>query len=742
MTRPPASSGTTETGPTDGAVARRIAEGRCGDPFAWLGPHEVAGAILLRVFQPDAIRVAALIAGGTHPLGCLDDVAGMFCGPIPAAASYRLRAEGADGTVWEWDDPYRFAPVLGEMDEYLLAEGSHQRLWQVLGAHPRVHQGVQGTSFAVWAPNASRVSVVGDFNGWDGRRTPMRRRGSVGIWEIFLPGLGEGTVYKYELRDRDGGLLPLKADPVGFGSEHPPANASVVRDISGYGWSDADWRTARAARNGRQAPISIYEVHLPSWKRRVAEGNRPISYREAADELVTYVRDMGFTHIELLPISEYPFDGSWGYQPVGLFAPTIRHGPPHEFRDLVDAAHRAGIGLILDWVPGHFPTDAHGLGRFDGTALYEHADPREGFHQDWNTLIYNFGRTEVRNFLVSNALYWLEEYHADGLRVDAVASMLYRDYSRGPGEWVPNIDGERENYEAIDLLRRMNTLVYGQQPGILTVAEESTAFPGVSRPVENDGLGFGFKWNMGWMHDTLAYIGRDPLYRRHHHHQMTFGLHYAFSENFILPISHDEVVHGKGSMLARMPGQGAERFANLRAYYGFMWGHPGKKLLFMGQEFAQAAEWDFDGSLDWAAADRAPHAGVQALVRDLNRLYAACPALHHHDCDPAGFQWIEASDAERSIFAWIRWAEAGEVPVVVLCNFTPIERPGLRIGLPAAGAWREILNTDARTYGGEGRGNMGQILAQDQPSHGQPASATLYLPPLSCIMLTPADTAC
>ncbi|MHA7874574.1 1,4-alpha-glucan branching protein GlgB [Roseivivax sp.] len=718
-----------DTDPKSSALAR-VFNGSGEDPFAILGPHEENGTRVVTAFDPGAARMVAVIGKTEHPLEPLPGQPGGFSGPVPGADPYGLRGYDAKGVYWDMEDPYRFGPVMGELDEYLLGEGTHHALWEALGAHVMTHEGVHGTHFAVWAPNARRVSVVGPFNSWDGRRHVLRRRGQ-GVWETFLPGVGEGDAYKYEIIGHEGQLLPLKSDPVGFGSEHAPANASVVRDISGYGWSDEAWMRSREARNSREAPISVYEVHLGSWRHK-AQGRR-ISYVEAAEELVGYVSDMGFTHIELLPISEFPFDGSWGYQPVGLFAPTVRHGPPHEFRDLVNAAHKAGIGVILDWVPGHFPTDPHGLGQFDGTALYEHADPREGFHQDWNTLIYNYGRTEVKNFLTSNALYWLKEYHADGLRVDAVASMLYRDYSRKDGEWVPNKDGGRENYEAIDVLKTMNTLSYGEAPGIMTVAEESTSFPKVSRPVDDGGLGFGFKWNMGWMNDTLEYIKKDPIHRKHHHNQMTFGLAYAFSENFILPISHDEVVHGKGSMLTRMPGQGLERFANLRAYYGFMWGHPGKKLLFMGQEFAQEAEWDHNRELDWPALERPGHGGVQRLVGDLNRLYAATPALHVRDCEPEGFQWIEADDADRSVFAWIRRGRPGDPEVVVAVNFTPMEQPGYRLGFPSAGRWREALNSDAEIYGGGGRGNLGGIEAGGTPSHGQAASAEIYLPPLSAV---------
>ncbi len=689
---------------------------------------------MVRAFDPGAERMYARVAGKDHPLDPVDGAHGMFEGPVPGAKPYTLKGEGYGG-AWEVEDPYRFGPVLGELDEYLLGEGKHQRLWTALGAHVIEHEGVRGTHFAVWAPSARRVSVVGGFNAWDGRRHIMRRRGATGVWEIFLPGVGEGAEYKYEILGQNGVMQPLKADPVGFGSQHPPETASVVRDISGYGWKDSAWMQGRAGRNARTAPISVYEVHLGSWRRRMGEGGRPLSYNEAAVELVDYAHDMGFTHIELLPVSEFPFDGSWGYQPVGLFAPTVRHGPPHEFRDLIDAAHRKGLGVILDWVPGHFPSDPHGLARFDGTALYEHEDPKEGFHQDWNTYIYNYGRAEVANFLVSNALYWLEEYHVDGLRVDAVASMLYRDYSRREGEWIPNKDGGRENYEAIAMLQRMNVTTYGEVGGIMTVAEESTSFPGVSRPVDQGGLGFGYKWNMGWMNDTLEYIKKDPIHRKHHHHQMTFGLHYAFSENFILPISHDEVVHGKGSMLTKMPGNDWEKFANLRAYYGFMWGHPGKKLLFMGQEFAQRHEWNHDAQIDWDASHAPMHQGVQRLVRDLNTLYRAEPALHVKDCEGDGFQWLDSNDADASVFAWIRRGAPGDPEAVVVCNFTPIERTGWRCGLPLPGHWREALNTDAGIYGGGNRGNLGGVDASGPGHHGQAQSAELTLPPLSAIIL-------
>ncbi|MDE0208900.1 MAG: 1,4-alpha-glucan branching protein GlgB, partial [Boseongicola sp.] len=577
--------------------ARKIAAGTHADPFSVLGPHVVDGRQTIRVFTPGATRVEVLDASTGRRVMTLDkapDVPDVFVGRAVRRKepfAYLLRITN-DEDQWVAEDPYRFGPVLGDLDEHLIGEGAHLDLWNALGAHVMKHEGADGTHFAVWAPGAGRVSVVGEFNDWDGRIHAMRRRGQTGVWEIFLPGVGEGEAYKYELLGQDGHLLPQKADPFGLGAEHPPRTASVVRRLDGHAWTDEAWMSLREARQRIDQPISIYEVHLGSWRRASEVGNRSLSYVEHATRLVEYAKGMGFTHVELMPVSEFPFDGSWGYQPVGLFSPTIRYGTPDEFRQLVEACHAAELGLILDWVPGHFPEDQHGLGRFDGTALYEHEDRREGFHPDWNTLVYNYGRREVSNFLVANALYWLKEHHVDGLRVDAVASMLYRDYSRKVGEWIPNKYGGRENLEAISFLRRTNAVTYGHVPGIMMVAEESTAFPGVCRPVDQGGLGFGFKWNMGWMNDTLSYMSEDPVHRKHHHHRMTFGIDYAFSENFILPISHDEVVHGKGSMLDKMPGDGLDKFANLRAYFGFMWGHPGKKLLFVGCEFAQGREWN------------------------------------------------------------------------------------------------------------------------------------------------------
>jgi 1,4-alpha-glucan branching enzyme len=597
--------------------------------------------------------------------------------------------------------------------------------------------GVAGVGFAVWAPNARRVSVVGDFNRWDGRRHPMRLRVECGVWELFIPGIKDGALYKYEIKARWGEVLPLKSDPFGFRAERPPSTASVVFDLNrGRAPEDPTWPAIRQRINQRDAPISIYEVHLGSWRRKPEEGNRYLTYAEMGETLVPYVKEMGFTHVEILPPSEYPFDGSWGYQPTGLYAPTSRFGTPEEFRKLVGRFHEAGIGVLIDWVPGHFPSDAHGLAWFDGTALYEHADPRKGLHRDWDTLIYNYGRNEVANYLIANAIYWIREHGVDGLRVDAVASMLYLDYSRAPGEWIPNEFGGRENLEAIRFLRRTNEIVFAEGAGATTAAEESTAWPMVSRPTYLGGLGFGFKWNMGWMNDTLDYMSTDPLFRRYHHDRMTFGLLYAFSENFILPLSHDEVVHGKRSLLGKMPGDRWQRFANLRAYFAYMWTMPGKKLLFMGGEFAQDREWDHDISLDWHLTEDPMHRGVQRLVRDLNRLYRELPALHQLDCEPQGFEWIDCNDIEQSVFVWRRLGHRPEDEAVVAVNFTPVVRTGYRIGLSCAGVWRERLNSDAAEYGGSGIGNSGWLRAEPSSWQGRPCSAAITLPPLAAIVLT------
>ncbi|MEZ5841500.1 MAG: 1,4-alpha-glucan branching protein GlgB [Hyphomicrobiales bacterium] len=709
------------------------------DPFAILGMHEVGGHLVVRAFLPGADAVTVVARGDSSDLAELELVheAGIFAGVVPEHCrefAYRLKARWGSST-WEFEDAYRFGPIIGEVDEYLVSEGSHRRLYEILGAHPRVLDGVSGTGFAVWAPMARRVSVVGDFNGWDGRRHMMRPRGVTGVWEIFLPDVGEGACYKYEIRAQDGRVQPLKTDPFAFYCEQPPGNASIVHRLRDPSWHDANFLKARGGGDLVHQPVSIYEVHLGSWRR--GEFGRKLSYRELAETLPAYAAWMGFTHIELLPVNEHPYEPSWGYQPTGLFAPTSRFGPPDDFALLIDACHRAGLGVILDWVPGHFPSDAHGLARFDGTCLYEHEDPRLGYHPDWATYIYNYGRPEVRNFLIANVLYWLKRFHIDGLRVDAVASMLYLDYSRRDGEWLPNIHGGRENLEAVEFLRSFNETVYAEAPGIATIAEESTAWPQVSRPTSGGGLGFGFKWNMGWMNDTLDYMRRDPIHRFYHHNQMTFGLTYAFSENFVLPLSHDEVVHGKGSLIGKMPGDDWQKFANLRSYFAFMWCHPGKKLLFMGGEFAQRAEWNHDQSLDWHLVSDPRHRGMQLLVRDLNHLYREMPALHRFDSEMRGFSWLEVDNAAESIFAFARWGEEGDKPALVLCNFTPVARRGKRIGLPWPGRWREAINSDAWDYGGSGFGNGGAIESEPVPSHGFGQSALVDLPPLATVIFVP-----
>jgi 1,4-alpha-glucan branching enzyme len=717
----------------DEDVARIIAATH-HDPFSILGLHESPEGMVIRAFVPSVARLQAQI----EPDGPVLDLerrgeSDFFEALVPGKKdrfAYRLHAE-EKGHSWDFLDPYAFGPALGPLDDYLLVEGTHQRLYERLGAHAITHEGVDGVVFAVWAPQARRVSIVGDFNEWDGRRHTMRKRVDSGLWELFAPGLGEGTVYKYEIVGVGGNLVPLKADPFGFGSEMRPSTASIVARTDNFTWGDDAHLAWRSTADARRGPMSIYEVHLGSWRRK--EGNGFLSYDELAEQLIPYAADMGFTHIELLPISEHPLDASWGYQPIGLFSPTRRFGDPAGFARFVDGAHRAGLSVILDWVPAHFPTDEHGLAWFDGAPLYEHPDPRRGFHPDWNTAIYDFGRREVASILTSNAMYWLDRYHVDGLRVDAVASMLYLDYSRRPGEWLPNSDGGNENRDAIRFLQSANERLYAAFAGVTMTAEESTSWPGVSHPTSSGGLGFGFKWNMGWMNDTLSYMTRNPVHRRWHHDKLTFGLLYAFSENFILPISHDEVVHGKGSVVNKMPGDEWQQFANARAYYGFMWGYPGKKLLFMGQEFGQRNEWNFDTSLDWWVLDFAYHRGVQSLVRDLNQLHREKPALHARDCEPEGFQWIVADDHLHSVFAWVRWGGPGTKPIAVVSNFTPEQRRNYRIGLPYRGSWKEILNTDAPIYGGSGIGNLGSVTAFGQPSHGFPASAEITVPPLATV---------
>ncbi|AZG08122.1 1,4-alpha-glucan branching protein GlgB [Pigmentiphaga sp. H8] len=722
----------------DGGIAPAdidaLVAGRHADPFSVLGPQLRDGRLWLRAFLPGAVTVQAVSdTGGVVDLRPLR--AGVFearadPGFLSARAGYRLRIQWPDA-FQEVEDPYAFGLVLGDEDLALLARGDHDGLAACLGAHCTTMDGIPGVRFAVWAPNAQRVSVVGGFNAWDGRRHPMRLRHSAGVWELFVPRLSHGEPYKYELLGPDGGLLPQKADPCAFQAEPAPGTASVVADPEPYAWTDEAWMAGRAARHATDAPISIYEVHAGSWLGK--EDGGTWTWHELADRLIPYVAGMGFTHLELLPIMEYPFGGSWGYQPLGMFAPTARHGSPRDFAAFVDRCHAAGLGVILDWVPAHFPTDPHGLARFDGTALYEYQDPREGFHQDWNTYIYNLGRNEVCNFMRASALHWLGRYHVDGLRVDAVASMLYRDYSRRAGEWVPNSHGGRENLEAIAFLRDLNGRVRRLFPDAMMIAEESTAWPGVTAPPEAGGLGFHYKWNMGWMHDTLRYMQRDPVHRHYHHHDLTFGMVYAYSEQFVLPLSHDEVVHGKGSLIGKMPGDRWQRFANLRAYFGFMWSHPGRKLLFMGGELAQEREWNHDAQLAWDALADPLHAGVQRLVADLNRTYAGTPALHRRDGEPAGFRWVIGDDDRNSVFAYLRLD--GDRCVLAVCNMTPVPRGDYRLGVPRGGRWREIVNTDAADYGGSGVGNAGAVEARPQAAHGLAHSLVLTLPPLATLLL-------
>jgi 1,4-alpha-glucan branching enzyme len=718
----------------DAREVEAIVNGSHTNAFAFLGLHQIGNDWVMRAFVPHAETLTAFTLDGKD-IGHLvpRHSAGFFEGivTIDKLAPVRLHATNTGG---EWDilDPYSFGPVLGPLDDYYIGEGSHLRLFDKLGAHAMKFEGVDGTHFAVWAPNARRVSVVGNFNDWDGRRHPMRLRMDTGVWEVFIPELGLGTLYKFEVVGKDGKVLPLKADPFARQSELRPKTASVVTDPKPFPWTDAKYIEERGKRDWRRTPVSIYEVHMGSWRRRADGGF--MSYDQLAEQLIPYAVDMGYTHIELLPITEHPFDLSWGYQPTGLYAPTARFGDPAAFARFVDMAHAAGLGVILDWVPAHFPTDEHGLARFDGTALYEHLDPRRGYHPDWNTAIYNFGRKEVSSYLVNNALYWLEHFHLDGLRVDAVASMLYLDYSRQPGQWVPNKHGGNENLEAIEFIRKVNTEAYRLHPGVMIIAEESTSWPGVSQPVHTGGLGFGYKWNMGFMNDTLRYMSREAVHRRYHHNDMTFGMIYAFSENFVLPLSHDEVVHGKGSLIDKMAGDDWQKFATLRAYYAFMWGHPGKKLLFMGQEFAQREEWSEAKGLDWWLLDAGMHEGVRRLVGDLNAAYKELPALHERDCEPEGFEWIIGNDYANSVFAWVR-RTPGADPVVVISNFTPVPRENYVLPMPQAGRWVERINTDAGWYSGSNTGNQGAVIAHPMEGDGWPAQASVFLPPLSTLIL-------
>jgi len=711
-----------------------------GDPFAVLGPHEGPRGRVIRAFLPGALRVEVLSRHDRSRIGELDQAQarGLFTGEARSDTPYLLSIHWPDG-MQETEDPYGFGPLLGELDLHLIHEGKHRNLAFCLGAQEMTVEGIPGVRFATWAPNARRVAVVGDFNAWDNRRHPMRLRHAAGVWEIFIPRLHAGERYKFAVLGADGAHLPLKADPYARRTELPPATASIVAGDLGHTWRDADWMDKRASRQRSDAPLSIYEMQAASWLR---PNGQYLTWDQIAEKAIPYVAMLGFTHIELLPIAEHPFGGSWGYQPLSLFAPTGRHGDPQGLARFVDACHQAGIGVILDWAPAHFPNDAHGMIRFDGTALYEHADPREGRHRDWNTVIYNFGRHEVRGFLIASALYWLDQFHIDGLRVDAVSSMLYRDYSRPSGEWIANRHGGRENLEAVQFLQEVNLTIAEHFPGVIVIAEESTTWPGVTKPVQDGGLGFAYKWNMGWMNDTLRYMARDPIHRIHHHKDITFGLTYAHSERYLLPLSHDEVVHGKGSLIGKMSGDDWHKRANLRALYAMMWAYPGKKLLFMGGEFAQQREWNHDGQLDWRLLEDPAHFGLFALIRDLNRLYKAEPALHRGDCDPQGFEWAVVDDSQNSVFAWLRKAEGqtkDHAPMLVVANMTPVRRDAYPVPVPRTGPWQEMINTDATIYGGSGLGNAnGANLARTNIC-GQ--TLTLRLPPLATLILQPADGA-
>lgn len=713
------------------------------DVFSLLGMHKTSEdkGIVIRALLPGAQKVSVINTQTQQVqtlLSCVDE-RGLFEVHLPNLNEtfpykFSVKYEHNEMLI---DDPYAFPSLLNDDDIYLFCEGKLEQVYQWMGAHPKTVDGIDGMLFVVWAPDAKRVSVVGDFNYWNGASYVMRKHPAAGLWEIFIPSVGEGVSYKYEILSSEGYVLPLKADPYALSMQHPPETASLTPSKCHYQWSDDDWmNTRKTGANHYHGAVSIYEVHLGSWK-RISDnqgGDRYLTYQELADDLIPYTLEMGFTHLQLMPISEFPFDGSWGYQPIGLYAPTSRFGSPEGFKYFVDRCHQAGIGILLDWVPGHFPTDVHGTGQFDGSCLYEHEDVRKGFHPDWNTLIYNYGRSEVKSYLISNAIYWLEKFHIDGLRVDAVASMLYLDYSRKEGEWIPNIYGGRENLEAIDLLKEVNSRVYYNFPGAMMVAEESTAWPGVSQPVDQGGLGFGFKWNMGWMNDTLSYMERDPIYRQHHHNEMTFGLIYSFSENFILPLSHDEVVHGKKSLLKKMPGDDWQKFANLRAYYGFMWTHPGKKLLFMGCEFAQNDEWNHDKSLDWHLAQYSPHQGIQNLVKDLNAAYKNIPALHELDCQGEGFEWIESQNSQHSIFVYLRKGKEGTPPALIVVNMTPSTHENYSIGVPLAGHYKECLNTNSEHYGGTGTGNFNGLNTHKEGYGGQPYQLSMVVPPLSTMI--------
>ncbi len=715
-----------------------LAAGEHPEPHRILGAHPTDAGVVVRAFHPDAVTVDCLVAGSDVVALEAIGTGGLF-GVLLAGRAvplrYRLRFRFANGAEWEHEDPYRFLPTIGEMDEYLFGEGTHRRLWDVLGAHPRTIDGADGVAFAVWAPAARRVSVVGDFCGWDGRLFPMRQLGRSGVFELFVPGVQPGALYKYEIKTADGAVT-LKTDPFAAAMQAPPDTAARVFQ-SDFVWDDGEWLARRGDADVTRSPLAIYELHLGSWARVPEEDNRPLTYREIAPRLVEHVRRLGFTHIELLPVMEHPFTGSWGYQVSGYYAPTARYGSPDDFRFLVDYCHRHGIGVILDWVPAHFPRDAFALARFDGTALFEHADPRLGEHPDWGTLIFNYGRHEVRNFLIANALYWLDEFHVDGLRVDAVASMLYLDYSREAGEWMPNAFGGRENLDAIAFLRQLNETVRAECPGCFMVAEESTAWPGVTRAVSDGGLGFTFKWNMGWMHDTLSYFRRDPVYRMHHHDQITFAMLYEHAERYIMPLSHDEVVHGKGSLLEKMPGDHWQKFANLRLLYTYQYTRPGKILLFMGSELAPSAEWSHERSLDWHLMEDPQRRGLLAFFEDLGRLYREESCLWRADPDPEGFAWIDTRDRENSVLSYVRRDGPGQIMVVL--NLTPIPRAHYRVGVPRAGRWVRRFSSDDRRYGGSDVETSGEVETQPVPFHGQAQSLVLELPPLGALVLSPAE---
>lgn len=720
----------------------RLVKAEHPNPREFLGPHRTsvngAEGIVIRALAPGASEARIVPAPPGVPTIRMNRIheSGLFEAVVDqpkGVLTYRIRSTDPQGTVTERHDPYSFPPMVSDHDLHLFAEGRLFKAYETLGAHARTINGVAGIHFVVWAPNAKRVSVVGEFNRWDGRTHQMNSREATGLWELFIPSLPPGTLYKYEIRTRNQEVPLLKADPYAFAAELRPRTASIVHDILQYHWGDRDWMEARSRLDPLTAPMSIYEVHLGSWMRVPEEGSRWMTYRELADKLLHYVKRMGYTHIELMPVTEHPFDGSWGYQATGYFAATSRYGSPEDFMAFVDAAHQAGIGVIMDWAPAHFPDDAHGLAWFDGTHLYDHEDSRLGYHPEWNSRIFNYGRVEVRNFLLNSALFWLDKYHIDGLRVDAVASMLYRDYARKPGEWIPNQFGGNENLEAVSFLKELNILVHQEHPGAVTIAEESTAWPGVSKPTYTGGLGFTFKWNMGWMHDMLDYFEKDSIHRKYHQNQITFGLLYAFHENFVLVLSHDEVVHGKKALLDKMPGDLWQRFANLRALYGYMYGHPGKKMLFMGGEFGQWWEWNHDDSLQWHLCEHEPHLGLQRYVHDLNRLYQNEPALYQVDYDWTGFQWIDFSDAENSVISFLRKAQDSNNQVVCVCNFTPVPRHEYRVGVPMLGWYRELLNSDSQMYGGSNMGNGGGVMAEPIASHGLPNSVVLTLPPLSVL---------